>query len=268
MLAVANWDRLRQDLAGLIRWGALIGLVAAMFAVSTAHEFAHALTCKHFGGEVRELGFLLVYLQPALYCNVSDAWLFPEKRKRLWVGFAGPYFEMFLWACAVLVWRVTDPETWLNFAALAVIATSGIKTLLNLNPLIKLDGYYLLCDLLDIPNLRRRAFSHIGDGMRRLAGFGETVKAELSRREKRIYLAYGLVSAGVSFSVLGFAVAKLGGYFIANRQPEALIVATSLLGIKARRRISSFFGKSSDLSDPDDFSITEPSPEPAAAAGE
>ena len=266
LLAVANWDGLGQDLTGLIRWDAVIGLAVAMFAVSTAHEFAHSLTCKHFGGEVRELGFLLVYLQPALYCNVSDAWLFPEKRKRLWVGFAGPYFEMFLWAGAVLLWRVTDPETQLNFAALAVIATSGLKTLFNLNPLIKLDGYYLLCDLLDIPNLRRRAFSYVGEGMRRLAGFGEAVQAELPRREKRIYLAYGLVSAVVSFSVLGFAFAKLGGYFIANRQPEALIVAASLLGLKARRRIGRFFGKSSDPSDLDDFSTTAPAPEPNGAA--
>ena len=258
MLAVANWDGLRQDLAGLIRWDALIWLLAAMFAVSAAHEFAHGLTCKHFGGEVRELGLLLLYLQPALYCNVSDAWLLSEKRKRLWIGFAGPFLEMVLWACAILVWRVTDTETWLNFAGLVVIATSGIKTLLNLNPLLKLDGYYLLCDWLAIPNLRRRAFRYLGERMRRLAGFIGTAPSEFPRREQRIYLAYGLAAAVVSISLLGIAVAKLGGYFIANRQPEALIVAASVLGIKARQRFGRFFGKSPDLADPDDFSISEP----------
>ena len=67
------------------------------------HEFGHGLTCRRFGGEVRDMDFLLIYFQPAFYCNVSDAWLFPEKSKRLWVGFAGPFFEMFLWAIAVLV---------------------------------------------------------------------------------------------------------------------------------------------------------------------
>jgi len=262
LIAFANWTGLRQDLAGLIRWDALPWLLAAMFAVSTAHEFAHGLTCKHFGGEVREVGLLLIYLQPALYCNVSDAWLLPEKRRRLWVGFAGPFLEMLLWACAVLVWRATDLETWLHFVALAVIATSGVKTLLNLNPLLKLDGYYLLCDVLDLPNLRRRAFRYLGDRMRRLAGFTRSGPDDLSRRERRIYLAYGLVSAVVSISLLGFAVAKLGGYFLANRQPEALIVATSLLGIKARRRIGRFFGKTPALADPDDFSIAESVPEP------
>jgi len=57
--------------------------------VITFHEFAHGITCKHFGGSVRDLGFMLIYFQPAFYCNVSDAWLFPEKRKRLWVTAAG-----------------------------------------------------------------------------------------------------------------------------------------------------------------------------------
>ena len=100
---------------------------------------------------------MLIYLQPALYCNVSDAWLFPERSKRLWVGFAGPYFELFLWAVAVLIWRVTDPETWINYAALIVMTTSSIKTFINLNPLLKLDGYYLLSDAMEFPTLLQRA---------------------------------------------------------------------------------------------------------------
>src|SRR5207249_7967948 len=103
-----------------------------------------------------EIGFMLIYLQPALYCNVSDAWLFPKTSTRLWVGVSGPYFELVIWALATLLWRVTDGETWINYLALIVMATSGIKTCFNLNPLIKLDGYYLLSDYLGIPNLRAR----------------------------------------------------------------------------------------------------------------
>ena len=251
-LALANWTTLRADLAGLVRWDALIGLLAAMFAVSTAHEFAHGLTCKRFGGEVRELGLLLLYLQPALYCNVSDAWLFAEKRKRLWVGFAGPYFELFLWACAMVVWRLTDFDTPVHGAALVVLAVSGIKTLLNFNPLLKLDGYYLLSDLLGVPNLRRRAYSYIGAGIKRLLGFGGSELGEIPRREKRIYLAYGLVSAALSFWVLAFAIGKLGGALINSRQPELLGLSVGFLGMKVRRRFRRLFGKSSDLSDADD----------------
>src|SRR5438045_9659583 len=96
------------------------------------------------------MGCALIFLQPAFYCNVSDGWLFPGKSKRLWVGFAGPYFELFLWSLAVLIWRATEPDTWINFVTLSVMATSGLKTLLNFSPLIKLDGYYLLSDYLEI----------------------------------------------------------------------------------------------------------------------
>ena len=264
-LAIANWGFLREDLTRLLRWDALFWLLATACAVTTAHEFAHGLTCKHFGGEVRELGFLLLYFQPAFYCNVSDAWLFPEKSKRLWVGFAGPYFELFLWACAVLVWRLTDPETWINYVALAVLATSGIKTLLNFNPLLKLDGYYLLSDWLDMPNLRRRAYGFIGDGIKHLVRSRETAVPEIPRRDKRVYLAYGLVSAAFSFAAIGFLVVKLGGYLIDNRQPEVLLVTTGLLGLKVRRRFRSLFGRSPDSSELDEFSVADVPHQPNGA---
>src|SRR5258708_4826961 len=227
----ANWGGLREELPKLYEsWSTIAVVLALNFLVVGAHEFGHGLTCTRFGGEVHEMGCALVFLQPAFYCNVSDAWLFPEKWKRFWVGFAGPYFELFLWACAVLVWRLTDPETWLNYAALAVLATSGIKTLLNFNPLLKLDGYYLLSDLCEMPNLRRRAYRYIGNGIRRLMGTGEA-SAELTPRERWIYLTYGLVSAAFSFSVIGFAIVKLGGILITNRQPEALVMAVGFLGL-------------------------------------
>ncbi|PYJ93176.1 MAG: hypothetical protein DME23_26485, partial [Verrucomicrobia bacterium] len=145
-VAFANWEDAVQNVSRLFQYSAIPVILLVVFLVITMHEFAHGLTCKHFGGEVHELGFFLIYLQPALYCNVSDAWLFPEKSKRLWVGFAGPYFELFLWALATLAWRLTDAETGINYLALIVMTTSGVKTLLNFNPLIKLDGYYLLSD--------------------------------------------------------------------------------------------------------------------------
>src|ERR1051325_4097972 len=268
IVAVGNWDALRFDLTRLIRWEALAWLIPAMFAVSTAHEFAHGLTCKHFGGEVRELGLLLMYLQPAFYCNVSDAWLLPEKRKRLWIGFAGPYLELFVWTCAVLVWRLTDPESLLNYGALAVIATSGFKTLMNFNPLIKLDGYYLLCDLLETPNLRQRAYAYVGNAIRRLLGSGADEPDELSRRERRIYLAYGLVASVFSVSLLGFALVKLGGFLIDKQLTGTAFLATGLLGLKFGRRFKRLFGKTSDPSASDDISIAEPSGESDGASDE
>src|SRR5439155_18612618 len=107
-VTIGNGGDLTRDLAGLYRPSAIPLFLAVFFVVGSAHEFAHGLMCKRFGGEVHELGFMLIYFTPALYTNVSDAWLFTVKAKRLWVGFAGPYFELFLWALATLAWRVTD----------------------------------------------------------------------------------------------------------------------------------------------------------------
>src|SRR5216117_357557 len=184
-------------------------------------------------------------------------------RQAALVGFAGPYFELFLWAVAVLVWRVTASDTWINALAVIVMAISGIKTLLNFNPLIKLDGYYLLSDLLDMPNLRRRAYAYLGDAIKGVLGLERTAPAEIQRRERRACLAYGLAAAVFSFSLLGFAIVKFGGFLIGNRHPEALILATGLLGMKIRRRFRRLFGKSPDPSKPDDSSVAEAPPEPS-----
>src|SRR5262245_55737810 len=156
-VTVGHWGQMSRELRGLLRFESIALAWVICLLVIVAHEFAHGLTCKHFGGRVREIGFLLIYFQPAFYCNVSDAWLFPKKSHRLWVTFAGAYFEMFLWALATLFWRVTEPGNTLNYLALVVAATSAIKSFFNMNPLIKLDGYYLLSDWLGTPDLRARS---------------------------------------------------------------------------------------------------------------
>jgi multidrug resistance efflux pump len=134
----------------------VIAVWLLVIVVTTLHELAHGLTCKHYGGEVHELGFLLMFFTPAFYCNVSDAWLFPEKSKRLWVGLAGTYWDLCMWAMATFVCRLTVQECLLNYLAWMLIAVCGARSFLNLNPLMKLDGYYVLSDWLGIPNLARR----------------------------------------------------------------------------------------------------------------
>jgi len=207
-------EEIRADLVQLWSMRMLALAWVTVIAVTVLHEFAHGLTCKHFGGRVHEMGFLLIYLQPAFYCNISDAWLFAEKSKRLWVTFAGGFFELVLWAMATLLWRATERGTWASDAALVVMATSGVKLFFNLNPLIKLDGYYLLSDWLGIPNLRQRAFQYVGARLKRLAGAGPTPPAaEPTRRERRVFLAYGLLAATFSYWLLSSVLFGLAGYF-------------------------------------------------------
>ncbi len=259
-IALANGPEFAQDVQRLFQLHALPFFVLVLLVVVSAHELAHGLTCQHFGGEVHEMGVMLLYFQPAFYCNVSDAWLFPEKSKRMWVSFAGAYFELFLWAIATFTWRVTDVDTWVNYVALVVMTISGVKILFNFNPFIKLDGYYLLSDYVGIPNLRRKAFAYVGATLKKWAGFGSEITAEISRRDRRIYFAYGLTATVVSFSLLICAFVKVGGVFVQMGQPALLGLLATFVGLRSRQRLRALFGRSSDPSEPgdDDSGTTSP----------
>src|SRR5262249_39145099 len=116
----------RQEVAtsfvSSLRWQTAVWAWLMLGLVTLLHESAHGLTCKHYGGEVHEIGFLSLFFMPCFYCNVSDAWLFKGKSKRLWVSFAGGYFELFLWALAVFVWRLTLPGSLPHYLAFIVAA--------------------------------------------------------------------------------------------------------------------------------------------------
>lgn len=141
-------------------WQAWLTIWVTIILVTTLHEFAHGLTCKHYGGEVHELGVLMVFFTPCFYCNVSDSWLIPQKSRRLWITAAGAYWDLCMWAVAVFVWRLTIQDTFINYVASIVVGVCGTRGFINLNPFLRLDGYYLLSDALEIPNLRRRAYQY------------------------------------------------------------------------------------------------------------
>jgi len=236
-VSVVNWPEIIHQSGTLFRFDSLLLAWFICLGVIAAHEFSHGLTCKYFGGRVREIGFLLIYFQPAFYCNVSDAWLFPEKSKRLWVTFAGAYFETFLWALATLLWRVTDPNSSLNHFALVVTATSAIKWFFNMNPLIKLDGYYLLSDWLDAPNLRRKAFAYLGDQIKKLWGATSGRFAGITPREQWIYLIYALLAGTYSYWLLWKILVWFGGFMVATYQGWGFVLFAGTLGFLFRQPI-------------------------------
>src|SRR5262245_20782918 len=230
-ISVVEWGSITRDLRHLWRVEMVLVAWVIAFMVSAAHEFAHGFTCKRFGGHVHEMGFMLIYFQPAFYCNVSDASLFPEKSKRLWVTIAGPYVQIFLWTLAVVIWRVTEPGTWPSAVALMVVATSGIRLFINLNPLIKLDGYYLLSDALGIPNLRARAFGYLKRRLSALVGSPGETPAEPTPRERRVYLAYSVLAGGYSAWLLGWVALTMGRFLTERYQGTGAIVYAGLLGL-------------------------------------
>jgi putative peptide zinc metalloprotease protein len=128
-----------------------------MATVKVLHEFGHGLSCKHFGGECHELGAMMLVFTPALYCNVSDSWMLPNKWHRAAIGAAGMYVELFLASCATFVWWYSLPGL-LNSICLSVMFICSVSTIVfNGNPLLRFDGYYILMDILEIPNLRQKS---------------------------------------------------------------------------------------------------------------
>ena len=133
-------------------------LAATMAIVKVIHEFGHGLSCKKFGGECHEIGFMLLVFTPCLYCNVSDSWMLPNKWKRVWIGAGGIYVEMILASFAAFVWWFTEQGTTINDLCLNMMFLNVVSTVLvNGNPLLRFDGYYILMDTLEIPNLRQKS---------------------------------------------------------------------------------------------------------------
>jgi putative peptide zinc metalloprotease protein len=133
-------------------------LALTMAIVKVLHEFGHGLSCKKFGGECHEIGFMLLVFTPCLYCNVSDSWMLPNKWKRVWIGAAGIYVEMILASIAAYVWFFTEQGTTINDLCLNMMFLNVVSTILvNGNPLLRFDGYYILMDAMEIPNLRQKS---------------------------------------------------------------------------------------------------------------
>jgi putative peptide zinc metalloprotease protein len=136
----------------------VVYLWIALGCVKVIHEFGHGISCKRFGGEVHEMGALLLCFSPALYCNVSDAWTLPNKWHRIIISAAGIYVELIIAAIATFVWWNSATHPFVHNMSLSLMVVCSVSTVVfNANPLMRYDGYYVLADWLEIPNLRERS---------------------------------------------------------------------------------------------------------------
>ena len=236
MIAITNRHELAFGLGRVVNLEGLSFVIATVSIVTILHELAHALTCRHFGGRVTDMGFLLLYLLPCFYVNVSDTYLFREKRPRLLVVFAGGYFELFIWAASVLAWRVVATETFVSRALFVVIAVCGIRSLFNFNPLIKMDGYFLLSDYLGIANLRQEALSGMTRLVRRVAALDVSPPSPeisdrriLALRGDRFLALFGGAALVYTVALMGFLISYSGGWVFDNFGANALALFSVVL---------------------------------------
>ena len=212
--------------------------IVVMLVCTSLHEIGHGATLKHFGGEVHDTGLLFMFFTPCLYCNVSDAWLLPDKWKRLMVTAAGGVCDLCVWAMAVFVWRVTVIGTNVNSAAFMALTICGGRSLLNFNPLLRLDGYYLLSDWLSIPNLRPRAVDYWMSHLRWLL-WGAARPPSIPR--SRPLLLYGFMCWWFALVFLDVIFLEFFSYMGGQFGVTGLVFVLLLLSFGIKRVFTGFF---------------------------
>jgi len=160
ILLAVQFDRFQQQLPEFQQffgWPNLMYLWFVLGAAKIIHEFGHGLSCKHYGGECHEMGIMLLVFSPCLYCDVSDSWILRNKWHRIIIGAAGMYIEIFLSGIAIYVWWNTQPGLLHHLALNVFFVTTVTTVIFNANPLMRFDGYYMMADFLEIPNLRPKS---------------------------------------------------------------------------------------------------------------
>jgi len=171
------------------------------------HESGHGLTCKHFGARVEKMQFILMYFQPTFVCDCTQVWIVGEKKARISTIIAGIWIDLILCMGATVIWWGTATGMFIHDFSYKVMMVTGIGvTLLNLNPLIKLDGYYLLCELVNESDLKERSTAFVSSWTRKHI-FRLPAEVEYVPRHRRgLYVVYGVLSGLYSYALLTLVV--------------------------------------------------------------
>ena len=211
-IVLTNSGEFFHQITGFFNLKNLALVWVAIMIIKTLHEVGHSLICKHYGGEVHELGLLFIVLTPWMYVNVSDAWIFQKSRQRFLVTVAGLMTELLAASFAAILWWLTRPGVLNSLCYNIVIVCSVDNILRNANPLLRYDGYYALSDFLEVPNLRIRAFGYLKVLLKkyllRIPIPDSDEDKVVSPRRKWIYLIYG----PLSFVYLNFIILAIAGF--------------------------------------------------------
>lgn len=228
-----EWPRIAPSLNDFLTLPNLATIWALTIVVKVIHEFGHGLTCKHYGGEVHEMGAMVIVFSPFLYADVTDSYLFPNKRHRILVAAAGIYIELVIAALATLLWAISQPGPTQQLLFNLMLITSVWTVLFNANPLMKFDGYYILTDLLDVPNLRAKAQMCVSEMARKLVfgseGGSIANQAILPRRRRGWFVLYS-VAAQLYLLQITLGIAMIFHHLL---QPYGLAWLGDWLGIGA-----------------------------------
>lgn len=220
----SQWSLFTATSGNVISRENWLWLLVVWVGLKVFHELAHGLVCLRYGGSIRETGILLAFLAPLAYVDASASWSFRSRWHRIHTALAGVYIELIIASIAVIVWTQCDSPLMRHVLQNIIVMASVSTIVFNLNPLMKFDGYYVLSDLLQVPNLSSQANSILMSLMQKVLYGATTGQPMILGRNRVVLAAYGaaacvwrllvtlslLMAASVLFHGAGLVLAAFG----------------------------------------------------------
>jgi putative peptide zinc metalloprotease protein len=250
-ISITHWREIGRDTLEFynftnITW-AEVGILYTMgMFVTAVHEFAHAHSCKHYGGRVPAMGFALIYLTPAFYTDTTEGSVKGSRYQRLVIALAGIWAELILCSIATPIWWGTPPDTLIHSGAYFMMMLTGIMSVvINWNPLMKLDGYHMLCEIIGISDLKEASTAYVSAWVKKNVWRLPAEIPYVPKRRRLGFAVYALASGFYSYLVL-YVVARFAGNLVRSFSPEwGFIpeVGVALLIFRSRIRLLGNFMK-------------------------
>jgi putative peptide zinc metalloprotease protein len=242
---IAKWGVIRPDIPEFYNFAHktfadIVQFWVLLLVLGFIHESAHGLTCKHYGGQVHSMGLLFMYMMPCFYVDVTETWISATKAQRLATIIAGIWVELVVCGFAVMVWLNTPPGQWLHELAYKVILLTGVAVVvMNINPLLKIDGYYFLTEAIGIPDLKERSTAFVTGWCQKYILRLPVEVIAIPRRRTPLFVLYALASGAYSYLMLFLFLSftyNVASHWMAE---FALIPAGGLAFIMFRPRLRS-----------------------------
>lgn len=229
---VENFDVLKDQAQGVLAPSNIGWVYVCTVLVKAIHEFGHSAVVKKYGGEVHTVGVMFMLLAPLPYMDATASWSFRKKWQRVFVGAAGMLFEFFVAAVALILWANLGGGILKALAYNVFIICSVSTVLFNINPLMRFDGYYILTDLLDMPNLQQRSVNHLKYLLERYVfRMREAERIAETWSEKVIYTFYGFASAIYRFILFTGLVISISRHYLILSFIMGLLLCLTMLVI-------------------------------------
>jgi putative peptide zinc metalloprotease protein len=242
-ISVSHWAEIGRDTAEFFNftdksWADVLSFYVLALVVLCFHELAHGHAAKHYGARVPAMGFLLIYLTPAFYTDTTEGYVRATKYQRVVIVLAGVWSELMICAVATPIWWATPPNTAVHEIAYTLMLMTGIAAiLLNWNPLMKLDGYQMMSEILEVPNLKEDSTAYVVAWIKRHI-WRLPVDVPYVPKSRRLgFAVYALLSGAYSYTVL-YILARFAGNVFRHFNPEwSFVPELAVAGLIFKSRI-------------------------------